>query len=62
MKIYNTLGQEIRTLVNSVLPAGEHSVSWDGIDRDGQPVSSGLYLYQLRVGETMQMNKMMLIR
>lgn len=60
--IYNTLGQEICTLVNSQYKAGYHSAKWDGKDKNGQPVSSGIYLYQLRAGDFVQVRKMSLLR
>ncbi|MBU4446921.1 hypothetical protein KJ656_17870 [bacterium] len=48
LKIYNLLGQEIRTLVNEPQPAGKYGVTWEGRDNDGREVTSGIYLYQLR--------------
>jgi len=62
MKIYNTLGQHIRTLIETQYAAGFHSVRWDGKDKDGNPVSSGFYLYQIKAGEFSQVRKMSLIR
>jgi len=37
-------GRRVRSLANSVLPAGRHSVNWDGADDDGRRVSPGVYL------------------
>lgn len=45
--IYNLLGQEVVTLVNSVQPAGYHSIVWNGQTKYGTPVSSGVYLMRL---------------
>jgi hypothetical protein len=40
-----------------------YSITWDGTDSANQPVSSGVYLYQLRVGkQTLAQNKMMLLK
>jgi flagellar hook assembly protein FlgD len=40
-----------------------HSVTWDGTDSTNQPVSSGVYLYQLRAGkQTLAQKKMMLLK
>ena len=47
LKIYNLLGQEIRTLVNGSQEAGYQSIIWDGRDNIGVPVASGIYIYQL---------------
>ena len=47
LSIYNIKGQKVKTLINEVLPAGEHSVVWNGRDSNGKRVSSGIYFYQL---------------
>ena len=62
VNIYNTLGQQIGTLIDTHYAAGFHSVRWDGKDRNGSPVSSGVYLYQIQAGEFSQVRKMSLIR
>jgi hypothetical protein len=49
LKIYNLLGQEIRTLVNRNEKAGLHTVSWDGRDHLGRDVASGIYIYRIQV-------------
>ncbi|NIT59452.1 MAG: T9SS type A sorting domain-containing protein, partial [Aliifodinibius sp.] len=60
--IYNTLGQKVKTLINETQTAGSKSVIWDGTDNTGQSVSSGLFLYTLRVDDIQQSRKMLLIR
>ena len=62
VRIFNTLGQEIRTLADSPYAAGFHSVRWDAADNNGNAVSSGIYLYQLKAGSFSQIKKMSLIR
>jgi len=47
VKVYNVLGQVVKTLVNGTLPSGTHHVTWDARDEAGAPVSSGLYLYRM---------------
>ncbi len=47
LTIYNIMGQEVRTLSNSTLEAGFHSVRWDGTNGLGEQVSTGLYFYRL---------------
>jgi hypothetical protein len=56
--IYNLLGQLVRQVWSGPLAAGEHRLTWDGRDGQGQPVASGAYLYQLRVGEQLRTRKM----
>ena len=61
--IYNITGQLVRTLLDGhLLKAGYHAVAWDGRDQQGYPVTSGVYLYQLRTSKQVLMNKMVLIR
>ncbi len=62
MKIFNILGEEIRTLVDEQREAGYHGVRWDGRDKNGNPVASGVYLYQLQAGSFSEMKKMSLLR
>lgn len=45
--LFNLLGQEIRTLVDGLVPSGAHTVSWDGRDANGQPMAKGIYFYRL---------------
>jgi ligand-binding sensor domain-containing protein len=62
LNIYDTLGQEVRTLVNERQTAGLKSVVWDGRDAAGQAVSSGVYIYRLQAGESVQTRKMSFVR
>jgi hypothetical protein len=62
IKIFNILGEEIRTLADAQYDAGYHRVRWDGKDKNGKSVASGVYLYQLRAGRFSQVKKMGLIR
>ncbi len=48
VRIYNSKGQLIRTLLNSALKAGTHTLDWNGTDESGRPVSSGVYLVRLQ--------------
>ncbi len=62
ISIYNSKGQKIRTLINEVLPVGNHSVVWSGDDENGEPVSSGIYYYKLETGDFIQTRKMLLLK
>jgi hypothetical protein len=62
LKIYNILGQEVRTLINTKQSQGIHSVLWDGKNNHGQLVSSGVYLYRLEAGEFVKTRKMILVK
>jgi hypothetical protein len=60
LEIFNVLGQRVTTLVDKRLPAGEHTVEWDGCDADGKRVASGIYLYRLTAGEYSTSKQMVL--
>jgi hypothetical protein len=52
LAIFNTLGQRVRTLVNTLQEPGSYTCRWDGCNESGEPVSSGIYFYRLRAGGT----------
>jgi hypothetical protein len=60
--VYNLLGQKITTLINHGMDAGHHSLEWNGLDFSGQPVSSGVYFYELRSEKYIARKKMLLLR
>ena len=62
IKIFNALGQEVKTLVNREYPVGVHSVVWDAKDNNSRQVASGLYIYQIKAGKFIQVKKMLLMR
>jgi hypothetical protein len=62
LRIYNTLGQEIRTLVTSIQQPGTYNVTWDGRNNSGMVVPSGVYFYQLQAGAVVETRKMILMR
>ncbi len=58
--LFNLLGQEIRTLVDGLVPPGAHTVSWNGRDEKGQPVAKGIYFYRLEAGDFVLTKKLLL--
>lgn len=62
VKIFNTIGQEVRTLVMGQYETGVHFVTWNGRDNNGNAVASGVYLYQLQADSFQQARKMNLLR
>lgn len=57
LSVYNLLGQQVATLVNTVQPAGVHHVEFDAAD-----LASGTYLYRLTAGDHSMTRSMMLIK
>jgi PKD repeat protein len=62
LNIYNLKGQKVKQLVNEQLPIGRHSVVWNGRDNSGKITASGIYFYDLKVGNYQQTKKMILMK
>lgn len=62
LKIYNLLGQIVRTLVTANLPAGSYAARWNGRDETGRRVTAGVYIYSLNAGGVHITKKMALIQ
>lgn len=62
LTVYNVLGQPVRRLLENQPAMGKIQVVWDGRDNSGKEVSSGIYLYELRVGNERIVKKAVLIR
>lgn len=45
--LYDATGELVRALVDVPLPAGRHTVTWDGRDRSNRPLPSGVYFCRL---------------
>jgi hypothetical protein len=60
--IYTMLGQEIKTLFNGQIQAGERTLHWDGRDQDGQGLASGIYMYRMDAENFIETKKMMLLK
>ncbi|MBN1352302.1 DUF5010 domain-containing protein [candidate division KSB1 bacterium] len=62
IKIFDLQGREVITLCNQQQPAGIYSQRWQGVDRLGAAVTSGLYLCRLRINAQTFTRKMLLMR
>lgn len=63
IEIYNTLGQQIRMLLNDRKEPGAYEAVWDGRNDSGAQVGSGVYLYRMVVeGDFVQTRKMILLK
>lgn len=47
LKIFDLLGREVRNLLNDEVGPGIHTIQWDGTDKNGQNIASGIYIYKL---------------
>ncbi|MCD4731960.1 MAG: SMP-30/gluconolactonase/LRE family protein, partial [Bacteroidales bacterium] len=62
LRIYNSLGQEVKTLVHSFQIAGNKSVVWNGTNNLNQSVSAGVYYYRIQVCNEIQCMKMLYLK
>lgn len=62
LQIFNIRGQLIKTLVEDMMPAGDHTIEWNATNESGDRVASGVYLYRLQAGEITQSKKMTLVK
>jgi hypothetical protein len=63
LKIYNLLGEEVVTLLNNELQTtGYHMAIWDGRNKLGEVVGSGVYIYRFRAGSFISIKKMVLVK
>lgn len=60
--IYNVTEQKVRTLVNQTMPAGSHTLTWDGTNENGQTLTSGVYFYRVIAGDKTVTKKMTLLK
>ncbi|MGE5430375.1 MAG: S8 family serine peptidase [Syntrophomonadaceae bacterium] len=61
LMIYNILGQKVYTF-NIITRNGSNSVIWNGINENGSPCASGIYLYGLKLGGSFYTKKMILLK
>jgi len=62
LKIFNTLGQAVTTLVERELQPGVYHFAWDGRDSSGEEVATGVYFYRLTVDDARSTKKMVLLK
>ncbi|MEA3286856.1 MAG: T9SS type A sorting domain-containing protein, partial [Candidatus Marinimicrobia bacterium] len=62
IRIYNLLGQEIRTLIDQDMTAGYRFVEWNSLDDAGRPMTSGIYLVVMQSGSFREVKKMLMLK
>jgi flagellar hook assembly protein FlgD len=55
-------GQKVKTLLNEVMTAGNHTISWTGKDEQAKEVGSGIYFYKMETNECVQFKKAILMK
>jgi hypothetical protein len=62
LTIYNVLGQKVRMFHLGPVSSGMHRLVWNGRNQTGNVVTSGVYFYRLKVGQYVQMRRMLLMK
>jgi len=62
LDIYNLAGQKIKTVVQKNQLAGSHIALWDGTNENGQIISTGVYIYKLRIGSYIMKRKLLFLK
>jgi len=62
IKIYDSLGREVRKLVDEYKNAGYYNIMWDGKNEAGERVASGAYIYQMQAGDFLRSHKMSFVQ
>ncbi len=62
LRVYNTLGQTVKVLVNGQLSSGRHAIIWNGRNEFNQQVASGVYFYQFSAGDFSQTKKLIFMK
>ena len=60
--IYDMMGREIKVLQSGIQTPGHSKVQWNATNNEGQPVSAGVYLYQINIDGKMDTKKMVLLK
>jgi len=59
VRVYDMLGQEVATLFDGFQNAGEQSAIWNGTNKAGATVASGLYICRVQTGHIVLTEKML---
>jgi hypothetical protein len=62
IKIYDLLGNEVRSLLNENKNSGKYNIMWDGRDKNGNQISSGVYFYKIQAGKYSETKKMVFMK
>ena len=62
LKVYDITGKLVKILVNGVKDAGSYTVPWNGTNKNGSQVASGLYFYKMETEDYNETKKMVLLR
>jgi len=62
LRVYNTLGQLVKTIVDQEQVQGHHEAVWDGRNEIGSVVAGGIYLYRIVTADYTETRKMLMMK
>lgn len=62
LNVFNANGQLVKTLINSEIKAGYHSIVWNGTNESGTKVPSGIYIYRIEINDFTQDKRCILLK
>jgi len=62
IEIYNLLGQKVNVLVDKNQKVGRYRVDWDGKDKKGEELASGIYFYRIQAEDFVKCKKMIMLK
>jgi flagellar hook assembly protein FlgD len=62
LTIYNIMGQEVKTLVNTNQNGGTYKVAWNGLDNHNRMVPNGVYIYRIISDNFVKSKKMIFLK
>jgi len=62
LRIYNMLGEVVRTLVNEPMLPGRYTARWNGRNERGVPVAAGVYIYRIVAGDYRVTKRLLLLK
>ncbi|MGB2697580.1 MAG: T9SS type A sorting domain-containing protein [Candidatus Zixiibacteriota bacterium] len=62
LTIYNVLGERINTIIDDYQMPKSYHVDWDGTDYKGKRVASGIYFYELKWNNQIQIKKLVFLK
>ena len=60
--IYDVVGREVAQIADGDYPAGYSELTWNGMNMNGQQVSSGVYFYRISAGKWSKVMKMLSLK
>ncbi len=62
VEMFDQLGRRVGAIAERAMEAGQRELTWNGLGEDGRPIASGLYFYQVRIGDRTMRGRIAIVR